>query len=59
MAHSHKRSSWVTVLVLIVAAVLLGVALPLESIPLGIAGIVIGVIGLFMAWRFKVMEDAS
>jgi heme O synthase-like polyprenyltransferase len=59
VAHSHKRSSWVTVLVLIVAAILLGFAFPLESIPLGIAAIVIGVVGLIMAWRFRVMEDAS
>jgi multidrug transporter EmrE-like cation transporter len=59
VAHSHNRSSWVTVLVLIVAAILLALALPMQSIPLGIAAVVLGLIGLVMAWRFKVMEDAS
>jgi len=59
MAHGHKRSSWVAVLVLIVATVLLGFALPLQSWPLGIAGVVVGVVGLLLAWKGNIMEDAT
>ena len=57
-AHKHKTSSWVTVLLLIVASVLLGVALVAQSLPLGIAGAVVGVVGIVTGITGKIMDDA-
>lgn len=60
MAGQHgKTASWVVVGLLILAAVLVGLALPLESVPLGIAGGVIGVIGLIGMKVVGVMDDAT
>ena len=55
--HSSKPTSWATVLVLIVAFVLLGFALPMESMVLGIAGGVLLLVGVVMVFAFQVMED--
>jgi len=57
--HGHKRSSWIAVAVLIVSSILLGLALPLESVALAIAGVVVGLVGLVIAWRGKIMEDVT
>lgn len=57
-AHKHAVQSWLTVLVLIVSSIVLGVAFVAQSIPLGIVGAVIGVIGVVMLVVFKVMDDA-
>lgn len=57
-AHKHKMTSWLTVLVLIVASVVIGVAFVVQSVPLGVAGLVVGLVGAVMAVVFKVMDDA-
>lgn len=57
-AHKHRMASWVTVLVLIVASIVLGVAFVMQSVPVGIAGAVIGAAGVVMMIVFKVMDDA-
>jgi membrane-bound ClpP family serine protease len=55
--HRSKPTSWATVLVLILAFVLLGFALPLQSLVLAIVGGIALVVGLVMAFAFQVMED--
>lgn len=57
-AHTHQMTSWITVLVLIVASIVIGVAFVMQSVPVGIAGAVIGLIGVVMLVVFKVMDDA-
>ena len=57
-AHKHKMSSWITVGVLIASSVVLGVAFVLQSIPLGIVGLVLGVIGIVLGITGKIMDDA-
>jgi membrane-bound ClpP family serine protease len=55
--HSSKATSWATVLVIIAGFILLGFALPMQSLILGIAGGVVLVAGLVMAFAFQIMED--
>ena len=57
-AHKHATTSWITVMVLVVATTLLGLALVLQSLPVAIAGGVLGLVGTAMAIRFKIREDA-
>ena len=57
-AHKHQMTSWITVLVLIVASIVLGVAFVVQSVPLGVVGLVIGLVGVAMMVVFKVMDDA-
>ena len=57
-AHKHQMTSWITVLVLIASSIVIGVAFVLQSVPLGVVGVVIGVIGMIMMVVFKVMDDA-
>lgn len=55
--HTSKPASWVTVAVLIVGFVLLGTALPMGSLVLGIIAAVVLVVGFIMVFAFGVMED--
>ena len=55
--HSSKPTSWATVVVLIVGFILLGFALPMESMILGIAGGVALLVGLVMGFAFGIMDD--
>lgn len=55
--HVSKPASWVTVGVLVLGFVLLGLALPMKSLALGITAAVILVVGFVMVFAFKVMED--
>ncbi len=57
-AHKHQVTSWITVIVLVVATSLLGLAMVLQSMPLAIVGGILVVVGSIMAFRFKIMEDA-
>jgi len=57
-AHKHLLTSWITVVILIVASIVLGIAFVLQSVPLGVVGAVIGVVGVVMLVTFKVMDDA-
>ncbi|MCW2726288.1 MAG: hypothetical protein JWN35_3209 [Frankiales bacterium] len=56
-AHSSKPTSWATVGVLIVASILLGFALPLQSVVLAVIGGVLLLIGVVMGLAFGIMED--
>jgi membrane-bound ClpP family serine protease len=55
--HRSKPTSWATVLVLIVAFVLFGFALPMQSVVLAVVGAVLLLAGLVMAVAFRIMED--
>jgi membrane-bound ClpP family serine protease len=55
--HRSKPTSWATVLVLILGFVILGFALPLQSVVLGVAGAVVLVVGIVMAFAFRIMDD--
>jgi hypothetical protein len=56
--HNVKATSWVTVVLIIVASVLFGFALPMQSLPLAIAGAVTLVAGILMGAIFRIMDDA-
>lgn len=56
--HTHKTTSWVSVLLIIVSSTILGIAFVAESLPLAVAGGVVGVAGAVMAVRFGLMDDA-
>jgi hypothetical protein len=56
--HTVRTVSWVTVVIIIVASVLLGFALPMHSLPLGIAGGAVLLVGLIMAVVFRIMDEA-
>ena len=56
--HIVKPTSWVTVALIIVASILLGFALPMESVALGVAGGALFVVGLITAVVFRIMDDA-
>lgn len=55
--HKTKTSSWVTVGLVVVAVIILGIALPLQSIALGIVGGVILLVGIIVGGAGKIMED--
>ncbi len=56
--HAHKATSWVTVGLIVVASILLGLALPMESVALGIAGGVVLLAGVVMGVVYRIMDDA-
>ena len=56
--HNVKPTSWVTVVVIIVASILLGFALPMESVVLGVVGGVLFLVGLVLGFVFRIMDDA-
>jgi membrane-bound ClpP family serine protease len=55
--HRSKSTSWATVLVLVIGFVLLGFALPMQSIVIGAVGAVALLVGVIMAFAFRIMED--
>jgi membrane-bound ClpP family serine protease len=55
--HRSKPTSWAAVLVMILGFVLLGFALPVQSVALGVAGGVVLLVGVVMAFAFRIMED--
>ena len=56
--HPSRMTSWVTVVLIVVASCLLGLALPMESLALGIAGGVVLLAGLVTGVVFRIMDDA-
>jgi uncharacterized membrane-anchored protein YitT (DUF2179 family) len=56
--HTHKTTSWISVLLIIVASVILGFAFVMQSVPLAVAGGVVGIAGFVMAISFGLMDDA-
>lgn len=57
-AHKHKMSSWITVLLLITASIVLAFAFVLKSIPLAVVGGVLAVVGVVMGVVGGIMDDA-
>ena len=57
-AHKHKTTSWITVLLICVASIVLGFAFVLTSVPLAVLGGIIGMAGLVLGVMFKIMDDA-
>ncbi|MCU1590513.1 MAG: hypothetical protein JWP11_1769 [Frankiales bacterium] len=55
--HRSKPTSWATVLVIILGAVILGFALPMQSVVLGVLGGVVFLVGVVMGFAFRIMED--
>lgn len=56
--HNVKPTSWVTVALIIVGSVLLGFALPMGSVSLGVAGGALFAVGLVLGVVFRIMDDA-
>ena len=56
--HNVKPTSWVTVALIIVGSVLLGFALPMESVVLGVVGGALFAVGLVLGVVFRIMDDA-
>ena len=57
-AHKHKMTSWITVVLITVASIVLGFAFVLQSIPLGIVGGVVLLAGIVMGVVGGIMDDA-
>ena len=55
--HTTKTTSWIAVSVLIVGFVLLGFALPMQSVVLGVIGGVILLVGVVLSFMWQLMED--
>ncbi|MCW2622378.1 MAG: hypothetical protein JWL64_1980 [Frankiales bacterium] len=56
--HRSKTSSWITVGLVVLAAIILGFALPMESLALGIVGGILLLAGIVLGFAGKIMEDA-
>ncbi len=56
--HGHKTSSWITVALIVVAAVILGFAFVLQSLPLAILGLVLGLAGVVLGGVTRIFDDA-
>ena len=57
-AHKHKMTSWITVILITVASIVLGFAFVLESIPLAVVGGVLLLAGIVMGVVGGIMDDA-
>lgn len=57
-AHKVKMTSWITVVLIVVASIVLGVALVAQSVPLGVIGGLIMVVGVVLGITGKIMDDA-
>ena len=57
-AHKHKMTSWITVLLLVAASIVLGFAFVLQSIPLAVVGGVLGIAGVVMGVTGRILDDA-
>lgn len=55
--HRSKPTSWAAVLTMIVGFILLGFALPMQSLAVGVLGGVVLLVGIAMAFAFRIMED--
>ncbi len=56
-ANKHKMTSWITVLLITLASIVLGFAFVFQSIPLTVVGVVIGLAGLVLGITGKIMDD--
>ena len=56
--HNTRPTSWLTVVLIIVASVLLGFALPMGSLPLAIVGGIVLLAGIITGGVFGILDDA-
>ena len=56
--HSHKASSWVVVVLIVVSSIILGIAFVAQNLPLAIVGGVLGLAGVVVGGYTKMMDDA-
>lgn len=56
-AHKHKTTSWITVLLLVSASVVLGFAMVFQSIPLAVVGVVLGLAGAGFGISGRILDD--
>lgn len=56
--HGHKTSSWVTVILITLASIVLAFAFVLQSIPLAVVGGIVLLAGLVMGFVGGIMDDA-
>ncbi len=56
--HNVRRTSWVSVVLIIIAFTLLGFSLPMHSLALAITGGVVLLAGLAVAGLYRIMDDA-
>ena len=54
----HKTTSWIVVVLISVASIVLGFAFVLQNIPLAVVGGVLGLAGVVMGFSTKMMDDA-
>lgn len=57
-AHKHKTTSWITVLLICIASVVLGFAFVFQSVPLAVVGGVVMLAGIVLGITGKIMDDA-
>ena len=59
MAESHnaRTTSWVTVGLIILGSILLGFALPMGSVVLGVLGGLLFLAGVVTGFAFRIMDD--
>ena len=55
--HRSKPTSWAAVLVMILGFIVLGFALPMQSAILGVVGGVVLLVGVVLAFAWRIMED--
>ena len=55
--HRSKPTSWAAVLVIIAGSIILGFALPMQSVLIGVVGGAVFLAGVVMAFAFRIMED--
>ncbi|MCW2777815.1 MAG: hypothetical protein JWN17_1540 [Frankiales bacterium] len=53
----HKTASWIVVVLISVAAIVLGFAFVLHSLPLAIVGGVVGLVGVVLGAVSGIMDD--
>ena len=56
--HNVRTSSWVVVVLIVVATIVLGFALPMQSLVLGIVGGVLLLAGVIVGGISGIMDDA-
>ena len=56
--HNVRVTSWVTVVLVVIGVILLGLALPMQSVVLGIIGGVLVLVGVVFGGVTRIMDDA-
>jgi uncharacterized membrane protein YoaK (UPF0700 family) len=57
-AHKHQLTSWVTVILITVASIVLAVAFVMQSIPVAVVGGVLLIAGAVIGVVYRIMDDA-